>query len=184
MGKMIHDEREGYQYISDNGVEYFLFEGITLGGKATSDIVFMMADFNCEVFDSNDDAFVGWFFGASFTGDDYNSIDTLQSMADEYEKKNPKVVKYYKEKENQKAVNEFRVKVANKAYEIFKLMNEIDDLSDEYAMKTGDCDGECFFNNNLPVGDEYPFNKDWETQTLEMLGWSEAVFNMTKEENV
>ena len=97
MSRLIHDEREGYQVISDNGVPYDLLEGKSLNGTMTSDIVFIM--FNDRDYEkyseshTQDDLFVGWFYGATFVCNaEKDTMDILDRLTKEYEEKNPDVV--------------------------------------------------------------------------------------------
>ena len=84
MGKILHDEKEGYSFISDNNIIYDLLEGKSLGGSTTSDIVFIMlsnANFNYDEYDNgvydefadtygDIDRYVTWFYGAKLVNDE------------------------------------------------------------------------------------------------------------------
>lgn len=103
MGKLIFDDRNGYSFISDNGVEYDLLEGRSLRGKTTSDIVFVMLAYNEELFeylgDRLSDEFLGYFFGAAFVREnDKDSIHYIEEYVAEFEKKHPEIVEFYKPK--------------------------------------------------------------------------------------
>lgn len=104
MGKLIYDERNGYDYISDNGVKYDLFEGKSLSGITTSDILYIHLSYDEELFEtvarftSRSDELVGWFFGASFIGDEkYQDeyVEYVDDMVKDYEEKHPEIVEYY-----------------------------------------------------------------------------------------
>lgn len=105
MGKLVYDDRNGYDYISDNGVKYDLLEGKSLGGKTTSDIIYIHLGYNEGLFENiiykhNEiSEFVGWFYGASFVIDKEHQdeyIKYIDEMVKEYEEKYPEIVKYFK----------------------------------------------------------------------------------------
>lgn len=104
MGKLKFDDRDGYSFISDNGVKYDLLEGISLKGETTSDIVFVMLAYNeelCEYLGNNrlSDEFLGYFCGAAFVGEnDKDSIHYIEKYVAEFEKKHPEIVEFYKPK--------------------------------------------------------------------------------------
>ena len=103
MGKIIFtDAQNGYEFESDRGIRYSLYEGRSIKGETTSDIVFVMLDKEMELDDilgDMDYMFVGWFFGASVIADKSfidSAIDILNRMTKEYEDKHPKVIEYFK----------------------------------------------------------------------------------------
>ncbi len=107
MGLVFND---GYEYVSDNGIRYSLYELKTLGGRATPDICFIMNDQYCEI---DEDVYkngktykfgyeaVGWFYGASLIQDsDWDEyVTVIEEMVDDYEKENPDIVELIKAKE-------------------------------------------------------------------------------------
>ena len=101
MGKIIHDELRGYEFISDRGIKYSLYEGKSIDRQATSDIVFIMCDTEAELDDvigNADYIYVGWFFGASCMKNDGFRIDAqniINNMVNKYEGEHPEVVNYF-----------------------------------------------------------------------------------------
>lgn len=133
MGRLIYDETNGYQFVSDNGVLYDLLEGKSLKGATTSDIVFVM--FNYRDYDdyaeNPDDLFVGFFYGADFVKErvyDDENISFLDYLTEEYEKKNPNVIQkngmLNKIKETVKAYYETNEDVLD-AYQKYDLKQQI-----------------------------------------------------------
>ena len=104
MGKLIFDDRDGYSFISDNGVEYDLLEGRSLKGETTSDIVFVMLAYNEELFEylgdnRLPDEFLGYFFGAAYVREnDKDTIHYIEEYVAEFEKNHPEIVEFYKPK--------------------------------------------------------------------------------------
>ena len=103
MGKLIYDKREGYDFISDNGVRYNLLEGKSLGGKTTSDIVYIHLDYDSDFLEkvTNIDEFVGWFYGATMVADyRYREefTEQIKTFTTKYEEKHPEIVEYYNPK--------------------------------------------------------------------------------------
>lgn len=96
MGKLVYDERNGYSYESDNGIKYDLLEGMSYQGNSTSDILFIMLDYdnNLSYLVDANDFFVGWFYVAGDCVDE-NSISRYVNL---YEKEHPKIVNYFKKK--------------------------------------------------------------------------------------
>lgn len=101
MGKIIHDEQNGYEFISDRGIKYSLYEGKSIDGNVTSDMVFVMCDTESDLDDAIgnlDYIYVGWFFGASCMKDDGFRIDAqniINNMVNKYEDTHPQVVNYF-----------------------------------------------------------------------------------------
>ena len=79
---MITTSDNGYQFKSESGKTYNLYEGVTFGGleTLTSDIIFVMDDEDYE----NEAKIVGWIYGASCIDDNEQCI---KAMVDAYEKK-------------------------------------------------------------------------------------------------
>lgn len=101
MGKLIYDEREGYDFISDNGITYTLLEGKSLGGRTTSDILFIMLGYDEPLFDSFEgiEEFVGWFYGATLLldmkyRDEYKEY--IEEAVKRYEDNHPEIVNFFK----------------------------------------------------------------------------------------
>lgn len=101
---------EGYNYISKNGIEYKLLDGVTInpnGQEYTSDICFIMFIYVKK--DDNDpketiSELIGWFWGSGFIGQKYvdgKFVETLEAdgtivdEVDNYEKAHPDFVKMY-----------------------------------------------------------------------------------------
>lgn len=77
----------GDEFISKRGIKYSVYEGKTLDGNFTSDIVFIMND--CY----EDAEFVGWFYGATFLYKrDQEFIDSLEYYINKYEDEHPEVI--------------------------------------------------------------------------------------------
>ena len=100
MGKLIYDEINGYDYISDNGVKYDLLEGKSFGGETTSDILYINLSYDEELFEniSGIDILAGWFCGATyvaFHGHQGDSIEEIEEIVKDYEEKYPEIVEYY-----------------------------------------------------------------------------------------
>lgn len=74
----ITSNRDGDLFVSDNGVKYELLEGITMNGKFTSDIFYVMfTSYDCGFSDC-----VGFSFGASF----YKEPEWVQWIDDKVNK--------------------------------------------------------------------------------------------------
>lgn len=97
--KIIHDEREGYRVISNNNIQYDLLEGVSLAGKSTSDIVFIIAQLDREHLEGVDD-FVDYVYGASTIGEsdtyDNDIWNCIRFDIEDYEYEHPEVVEHYK----------------------------------------------------------------------------------------
>lgn len=65
MYKIIFDDRDGFTYISNNGIAYDLSEGFSLGGESTTDICFV----TLSSVDYSGNSFVGYMYGAAFLKD-------------------------------------------------------------------------------------------------------------------
>lgn len=79
---------------------------------------------------------------------------------------------------NKEYINEFRRKVFGKVMHITKLMSDVMELDDNYSdkFKTD------FFNNYLPIGDEYPFEKDWREQVTDLIAWGDKIIDLMNEQ--
>ena len=85
---MIKLKNDGYVFISKNGIEYDLLEGVTIGAtkQYTSDIIFVMLS-NGLRYDIND-CYVGHIYGAKFFPKELEEYDLyFTSMVEEFEKK-------------------------------------------------------------------------------------------------
>lgn len=107
MGKMVFDERNGYSYISENGIKYDLLEGMSYQGKSTSDILFIMLAYETDFFETMDiyasNELVGWFMGAStYMPESEEIVSLVDEIVRAYEKKHPEYVEYYKNKKQNK----------------------------------------------------------------------------------
>lgn len=81
---MLRKDKEGYKYISENGIIYNLLEGLTFGNEKrfTSDIVFITV--GC-----TENPIVGYFYGAKdFNAKKKEANEYIKKRVDEYEKKN------------------------------------------------------------------------------------------------
>ena len=96
MGKLVYDKRNGYSYVSDNGIKYNLLEGMSYQGNSTSDILFIMLDYGNNLSDlvEANDFLVGWFYGAGDCVDE-NYISRYVNL---YENKHPEIVNCFKKK--------------------------------------------------------------------------------------
>ena len=96
MGKLVYDKRNGYSYVSDNGIKYNLLEGMSYQGNSTSDILFIMLDYGNNLSDLVDanDFLVGWFYGVGDCVDE-NFISRYVNL---YETKHPEIVNCFKKK--------------------------------------------------------------------------------------
>ena len=93
MGKLNYiDDIEGYRFISDKGYEYDLLEGMTFGGNATSDIIFVLLSFNEDLTEKVDTSYVWHFYGATSAIEDQiqtgSTIKLLDKITKEYEERN------------------------------------------------------------------------------------------------
>lgn len=76
----------GYTFISKNGIEYDILEGMTIGiePRKTSDMIFIVlnnADYNVE------DHIVGYLFGAVLLPErEYEYDEAISELVDKYEK--------------------------------------------------------------------------------------------------
>ena len=116
MGRLVETE-EGYNFVSDNGVEYDLLEGTTIVENVkerTSDIVFVLLK---EQFDENGDAIfntndllVTWRYGAFMITDSGRTRSEItkdfEERTKEYEEKHPEVVKFYMDKDRKSLIKE------------------------------------------------------------------------------
>lgn len=115
MSKLIYDETEGYNFISDNGIRYDLLEGMSLNGKSTSDIVYIHLNYDEDLFEDviylhdEIDEFVGWFYGASMITepeyhDEYREeyMEYINQLVNAYEEKHPEIVEYFNSKKEMK----------------------------------------------------------------------------------
>ena len=97
MGKILYNERDGYTYISDNGIKYDLLEGISYKGTTTSDALFIMLSYEPDLFkeiDVEPYQLVDWFYLA----DDCPSAEFISDYVNRYEKKHPEIVNWFKKK--------------------------------------------------------------------------------------
>jgi hypothetical protein len=85
---------DGYEYESDNGIKYSLYEGVSIEGKrkVSSDICYIVLD-NYEDIDI-ENINVNWFFGATFIEEAEEDIkEIIDGFVNDYEKSHPKIVK-------------------------------------------------------------------------------------------
>ena len=123
MSKILHDEKEGYSFVSDNNIIYDLLEGKSLGGLTTSDIVFIMlslANFDDEEYDNGTyDEFtdtygeinkcVAWFYGAEFVNDEqFDFLRECEHYVNDFEKKNPEMIRFIINKDNNGMMNKIK----------------------------------------------------------------------------
>lgn len=105
MGQYKYDEIDGYDFISDNGIEYELVEGMSLMGKSTSDLIIMIFPDKDAVFNGLE--CVDMVFGATFMAkESYRKdvLETLDKYAEKFEQKHPEIVEYYGEKNMMKEI--------------------------------------------------------------------------------
>lgn len=101
---------EGYVYISKNGIEYELLDGVTINPKGqskTSDICFIMfvyVQHNDDDPKETNSTLIDWFWGSAFVGQKYINGEFIESLeadgtivdaVDNYEKAHPDFVKMY-----------------------------------------------------------------------------------------
>ena len=85
---MLQLTEDGYKFISENGIEYDILEGVTIGvsPRKTSDMIFILlnnADYNVE------NHFVGYLFGAClFSERETEYEESIAELVDKYEKEN------------------------------------------------------------------------------------------------
>ena len=85
---MLKLTNDGYKFISKNGIEYDILEGMSIGvnPRKTSDIIFILlnnADYNVE------DHLVGYLFGACLLPErEYKYEESIAELVDKYEKEN------------------------------------------------------------------------------------------------
>lgn len=115
MSKLLFDEREGYSFVSDSNIIYDLYEGFSLKGETTSDIVFIMLSYsNFKEGDDEDEIFytdfcdlygepekyVGWFYGASLLEGEENElykndmIDMCEKYIVDFERENKEMISF------------------------------------------------------------------------------------------
>lgn len=85
---MFELKNDGYVYISDNGIEYELLEGMSVGtpDRYTSDIIFIMLD---NEYLEVDNSVVGYFFCAENFKDNPNDYEQfIKETIDKFEKRN------------------------------------------------------------------------------------------------
>lgn len=126
MGQYKYDEIDGYDYISDNGIEYELVEGMALMGKSTSDLIIMIFPDKDAVF--NGFECVDMVFGATFMDkESYRKdvLETLDKCAKKFEQKHPEIVEYYG--------NTSMVKEIRKTVDAYLTINR--DVLEEYQIK-------------------------------------------------
>lgn len=86
---MIKLNKEGYEFISNRGIRYDLYEGITMGGikQYTSDTIFIMLG-DERYYDEVENRLVDYIMGAYFFEDDISEFDNdISYMVEEYENK-------------------------------------------------------------------------------------------------
>lgn len=89
MGKLNYiDEKQGYEFISDKGIKYDLLEGYSLHGKCTSDIVFIVIQYDEELNEKVNDILAGYMYGATFVTECSDSIKDIDYIVNRYEKEN------------------------------------------------------------------------------------------------
>ena len=98
MGRFLDDGN----YVSDNNVVYEIFEGVTLDRSKRSDVIYIMLEYNEDLYDKcnifGDDEFVHWFRGAScLTDPQYKEeyIKHIETYCKEYEHNHKDVVEFY-----------------------------------------------------------------------------------------
>lgn len=126
MGQYKYSEIDGYDYISDNGVEYELVEGMSLMGKSTSDIIIMIFPDKDAVFNGLE--CVDMVCGATFMDEESyrkDVLETLDKYAEKFEQKHPEVVEYYG--------NTHMVKEIRKTVDAYLTINR--DVLEEYQIK-------------------------------------------------
>lgn len=85
---MLQLTEDGYKFISENGIEYDILEGATIGvsPRKTSDMIFILlnnADYNVE------NHFVGYLFGACLLSERKTEYEeSIVELVDKYEKEN------------------------------------------------------------------------------------------------
>ena len=137
MGRLIYDKKEGYDFISDNGVRYNLLEGKSLGGKTTSDIVYIHLDYDSVCLENvtNIDEFVGWFYGATMVTDyRYREefTEQIKTFTTKYEEKHPEIVEYYNPKKK------YRVEIEKVITEYVDVEAKSEDEAIDIAQSRGD----------------------------------------------
>ena len=140
MGKILHDDRNGYRYESNKGILYDLLEGVSLKGSTTSDIVFITLyqgeevdeDFLEYIWNNDYETYVGYFMGAELVDDimykryhfgdedEESLLETLEYFTSIYESKYNYVLKKYKKR----GVNEYVVGIEKYGKVTVKAKNE------------------------------------------------------------
>lgn len=123
MGKILHDEKEGYSFVSDNNIIYDLLEGKSLGGSTTSDIVFIMlsnANFDDDEYDNGTydefadtygetNKYIAWFYGATYVNDkQFNFLGECEHYVNDFEKENPEMIRFIIDKDNDGMMNKIK----------------------------------------------------------------------------
>ena len=109
MGKLLYDERDGYSYISDNGISYILLKGKSYGGNTTSGIIFIMLDYDEDIFELCDgNEYVGYFWKDAFPTNEEEMI-AIRNIVKNYENQHSDYIKCFKKKnESKKDKRHFR----------------------------------------------------------------------------
>lgn len=79
-----YDSREGYEIVTPNNT-YSVLEGVSLGGKTTSDIMFIFT-YGTEANDYDDTGLIAYLFGATFFETDEDYRNDIGKYISDYEK--------------------------------------------------------------------------------------------------
>ena len=94
-----NDNDKSYEYKSENGIIYSLYEGETItqlidsDEQKSSDIVFIVLDNYIDI----PTQFVNFVYGAEFLGKDKALEDTIKTYVDQFEEKNKETIDLIKE---------------------------------------------------------------------------------------
>lgn len=83
---------------------------------------------------------------------------------------------------NKYNINMFRKEVLERVRKITFLMGEVMELDRHYTDNLDTENGDSFFNNYLPIGDEYPFEKDWYEQITDLIIWGDKIVDLINEQ--
>ena len=115
MSEIKWDDRDGYYFVSNKGVEYDLEQGSAIKGVTSSDIIYVTVRSDSstdEIAGDLEYLFVGWFFGAScLESPDYkkDAIDILNRITSNWEEKHKEIVEYLVKKNEEKKKKKYKV---------------------------------------------------------------------------
>ena len=80
-------------------------------------------------------------------------------------------------------ISKFRILAAEKCRQIGRLMREVTALSEELGDAHNMSDPAGFFNDYLPIGESYPFQKDWNEMAYDIIAFADAIEEAEKKDD-